>query len=185
MSEFIGTFLGEVTDNEDPKRRGRLKVRVPKVNEPESGWALPCGMGGGTLGRGRHSIPKVGSMVFVRYLEGDPDKPIWEYGPWLLESPDEEDTPDGATTDVVAGANAADVHGFESDVWRVAIDDAAQTMTLVHKPSGNHVTWEGSKHELNVRLHTIFRVDCDGLVDIRGTRITLNSRVVLPTGRPI
>ena len=87
------TYGGIVEDNQDPMKIGRMKVRVPHVygsNITGSGyigvndlpWALPAGMpAGGTHASGGFSqLPAVGDKVFVRFLDGEPEKPIWEWG---------------------------------------------------------------------------------------------------------
>lgn len=74
---FYGKYRGVVTNNDDPLKQGRLKVRVPDImSEDESGWALPCfpflGHGMGIFG-----LPVVGSGVWVEFEQGNPDYPIW------------------------------------------------------------------------------------------------------------
>ena len=40
---YFGKYRGIVTDNDDPNRLGRLRVRVQDVlGDQESGWALPA-----------------------------------------------------------------------------------------------------------------------------------------------
>jgi uncharacterized protein involved in type VI secretion and phage assembly len=75
--EFYGKYRGIVTDNEDPNRRGRLRVRVQDVlGDQESGWALPAVPYAGD-GVGLYLIPPVGTFVWVEFEHGDPDYPIW------------------------------------------------------------------------------------------------------------
>lgn len=72
---------------------GRVRVRVPMVYGPVSGafgnipdgnlpWALPAGIpAGGTPNSGGFSwIPSPGDRVWVRFLDGEPEKPVWEWG---------------------------------------------------------------------------------------------------------
>ncbi len=87
------TYAGTVENNEDPLKLGRLKVRVPHVFGSDSTgsgyipvndlpWALPAGMpaGGSNASGGFSQIPAVGDCVWVRFLDGEPEKPIWEWG---------------------------------------------------------------------------------------------------------
>ena len=41
---FYGKYRGLVVNNDDPKRLGRLRLRVPSVLGPDvvTGWAMPC-----------------------------------------------------------------------------------------------------------------------------------------------
>jgi hypothetical protein len=87
------TYAGTVENNQDPLKLGRLKVRVPHVwgsSSTGSGyiptndlpWALPAGMpaGGSSASGGFSQLPAVGDSVWVRFLDGEPEKPIWEWG---------------------------------------------------------------------------------------------------------
>jgi len=87
------TYAGTVESNLDPLKLGRLKVRVPHVYGTTSAgvgyigtndlpWALPAGLpAGGTPNSGGFSLlPEVGDPVWVRFLDGEPEKPVWEWG---------------------------------------------------------------------------------------------------------
>lgn len=75
--EFYGKYRGIVSDNDDPNRLGRLRVRVQDVlGEQESGWALPAVPYAGDS-VGLYLIPPVDAFVWVEFEHGDPDYPIW------------------------------------------------------------------------------------------------------------
>lgn len=87
------TYGGLVENNKDPLKLGRLKVRVPHVYGSTGGgsgfvatndlpWALPAGMpaGGSARSGGFSQLPETGDKVWVRFLDGEPEKPVWEWG---------------------------------------------------------------------------------------------------------
>jgi uncharacterized protein involved in type VI secretion and phage assembly len=76
---FYGKYRGFVVDNDDPKRLGRLRLRVPSVLGPSvvTGWALPCVPYGGDVNQGFLCIPERGAGVWVEFEEGDLEFPIW------------------------------------------------------------------------------------------------------------
>lgn len=91
--EYLGTYCGLVVDTTDPLRLGRVKVRVPVlhgmydgpiglVEDQDLPWFLPAGLpAGGTQESGGVSwIPVPGDQVWVRFLDGDLTKPVWEWG---------------------------------------------------------------------------------------------------------
>lgn len=91
-----GKFRGSVTDNQDPQKRGRLKLSVPSVlDAQESDWALPCLPFGGGSGFGLFVVPEVGAQVWVEFEEGDIHRPIWTGTFWQQES----DVPSDAAKD--------------------------------------------------------------------------------------
>lgn len=82
MGKFFGKYRARVINNKDPKKMGRIKVECPKVlGKFESEWCLPC-FPYGADGVGTIQIPREGSLVWIEFEEGDPDKPIWTGTIW-------------------------------------------------------------------------------------------------------
>ena len=89
---LVFTYGGVVENNQDPLKLGRLKVRVPQVYGCAGGtgyigtndlpWALPVGLPAGSnkFSGGFSHLPEVGDKVWVRFLDGEQEKPIWEWG---------------------------------------------------------------------------------------------------------
>jgi Type VI secretion system/phage-baseplate injector OB domain len=92
VNRFFATYAGTVEATNDPERVGRLKVRVPLIYGPSNAneaisvsdlpWAPPAGLpaGGSANSGGLVWLPEVGDHVWVRFLDGEPEKPIWEWG---------------------------------------------------------------------------------------------------------
>lgn len=76
-TKVFGKYRGQVINNVDPERRGRLQVEVPAVYGTERiNWALPCVPFAGP-NVGLHLIPPVGANVWVEFEGGEIDYPIW------------------------------------------------------------------------------------------------------------
>lgn len=72
-----GKYPGVVVNPIDPELRGRMLVQVPDVWGPNvSSWAHPCLPWGG-ISMGMYVMPAVGSNVWVEFLHGDIERPIW------------------------------------------------------------------------------------------------------------
>jgi hypothetical protein len=101
--ELLGTYCGVVENVKDPEKLGRVKVRVPHVyafiGQNDIPWALPAGMpaGNSPASGGFSHLPGVGDQVFVRFLDGEPEKPVWEWG-----------------NQTIAGAQALKLHQYEA-----------------------------------------------------------------------
>ncbi len=93
MPTPIYTTCGGIVEavDTDPERLGRLKVRVPTVYGPAEGgtistddlpWAMPAGLPAGATAESGAMVwlPQVGDAVWVRFLDGLPEQPIWEWG---------------------------------------------------------------------------------------------------------
>lgn len=101
--EWPGLYRGMVEEIMDPELRGRLKVRVNGVHPDSSAvpvehlhWAEPL-YGDSGLNYGDFHVPyRVGDWVYVMFLGGHPDYPIW-FGSWygmprgtgIAETPEE------------------------------------------------------------------------------------------------
>lgn len=82
-SQYFGKYAGVVSEIEDPDNRGRLKAQVPDVYGEQilSPWALPCTPYCGD-GMGFYQIPPVGTGVWIEFVGGDINRPIWSGCRW-------------------------------------------------------------------------------------------------------
>ncbi|MGK7948125.1 MAG: VgrG-related protein [Xenococcaceae cyanobacterium] len=77
------TFLvGIVTDNNDPEKWGRVKVKFPTLTEDHtSNWARIVGIGAGN-NRGFDCLPEINDEVLVGFEHGDIHRPYVIGGVW-------------------------------------------------------------------------------------------------------
>jgi uncharacterized protein involved in type VI secretion and phage assembly len=77
---YLGIYPGRVENNIDPQGMGRIMVSVADVggNSPLT-WAMPCLP---VTGRnmGMFTVPPIGSGVWVQFIRGDTDYPVWMGG---------------------------------------------------------------------------------------------------------
>ncbi len=77
-----GVVVGIVTDNDDPDRLGRVKLRFPSLSaDYESHWARVAAPGNGAS-RGTVWIPEVNDEVLVAFESGDRQRPFVVGGLW-------------------------------------------------------------------------------------------------------
>jgi uncharacterized protein involved in type VI secretion and phage assembly len=91
-SHHFGKYRGEVTDNADPNKRGRLKVKVPAVLASVEMWAVPCVPYAGDK-TGFFFLPEPGTGVWVEFEGGDPSFPIWTGFFWADGQMPDDGTP--------------------------------------------------------------------------------------------
>ncbi|MFO1434526.1 MAG: phage baseplate assembly protein V [Candidatus Competibacteraceae bacterium] len=150
-----GKFRGVVSDNRDPEKRGRLKLRVPSVlDQEETDWALPCLPYGGGAGYGLFLVPPPGAQVWVEFEEGDLHRPLWTGTCWQQ------------TGDVPTDAAKS-----------------PPTAHLLQTPAGHLVQLDDENGARQLRLHHAggaeLLIDNDGIVtltDSNGATVTLDAK---------
>lgn len=129
----FGFYRGFVVNNADPEKVGRVTCRVPGLIEPESGWAWPMAMGGGSPQNGSWDVPKIGANIYVLFHQGDVDEPHYMHG-WYGR---------GMPSDPVSGASASDaankIKCFETDRHLVVLDGADGKVIIKDKESSTGV----------------------------------------------
>lgn len=80
--QYFGVYQGVVTNIQDEEKRGRIKCKIPDVlKDKESAWCDPmvtvaydyCG---------DFCIPLVNEMVWIMFIAGDPNRPVYFGGWW-------------------------------------------------------------------------------------------------------
>lgn len=71
--KYIRHYIGEVADNEDPLKLGRVLIIIQELRwdtKDKGSWAFP---------RDKHSmsVPKIGDWVEMYFINGDPNLPVY------------------------------------------------------------------------------------------------------------
>ncbi len=99
-ARHYGKYRGTVSDNNDPRKQGRVKVKVPEIlGDVDSGWALPCAPYAGDKS-GAYTVPPNGAGVWVEFEAGDVSRPIWAGCWWSSEKVPADEAGTTATPDV-------------------------------------------------------------------------------------
>lgn len=83
---YYGLYEGIVINNNDPEKRGRLQVKIPSVlgEQTFEDWIYGKAIFNGK-DMGIFAIPSVSSGVWITFINGDAERPIWEMG-WFTDS---------------------------------------------------------------------------------------------------
>ena len=81
-NKYYGLYQGVVTNIEDPEKRGRIKVKCPSLlGKTESAWCDPLVQVAYDNG-GDFCIPTVDETVWLQFIAGDINKPVYMGGWW-------------------------------------------------------------------------------------------------------
>ena len=157
---YFGFYYGIVQAEVDPEKWGRIKVECNEIWGAGniSPWCEPI-MSGSDSKTGEVWIPDEGAVVLIAFIEGDPDQPIWLWGPWFDS---EEGLPNHAqgTTDAsdsgIKGLGAGFIPSSQADpeypYWKglrtgkghmIEYDDTPnkERVQVYHK-SGSHLEFQ-------------------------------------------
>lgn len=199
-----GVVTAVVTNTDDPKGWGRVKVKFPWLaDDVESDWArlaLPDAGGGG----GMAAAPAVGDEVLVAFAHGDFSRPFVLGGLWNGRSPAPPEVTDaqrGAHSQVRAwrsrnGHRVTMRDDLERGVTvetaaghRLTLDDSGDQITLSSRDGltirldnrKRRITIEGdgdvnvaANGNMNLRARGNMNLAADGQVNVKGAMINLN-----------
>ena len=195
------TFLvGIVTDNNDPEKWGRVKVKFPTLTEDHaSNWARVVGIGAGN-NRGFDCLPEINDEVLVGFEHGDIHRPYVIGGVW-----NGQDRPPELVTDSIQGDRVRlrtfktrtghifqfveeDKGGSKAGVYlkttkghEVKLNDSQQKIEIKTK-GGHEIIMDDrgstidikSTANLSIKAQGNIEIKADGVITIQGAQIYLN-----------
>lgn len=144
-SRYYGKYRGLVRDNNDPTKRGRVKVEVPAVLNDLTVWAMPCLPYAGNK-VGLYAIPEPGAGVWVEFEAGDPSYPIWVGGFWADNELPEDEQGTEATPSLR-------IFRTEQGL-QISFNDQAEKITLSDGNGSNFLTIEVQEGKIKVQAAT-------------------------------
>lgn len=137
--KIYGVVVGVVTNNQDPEKMGRVKVRFPWLNETdESHWARVATMMAGP-DRGSWFLPEVDDEVLVAFGHGDVREPYVVGSLWNGVDTPPRDNADGQNNERVIKSRLGHelIFGDEDGKGKVEIKTKAGHQLLLDDTSGS------------------------------------------------
>jgi hypothetical protein len=186
VRRYFGVYEGTVIETEDPSGKWRVRLSIPGIAD-KSAWAKPFGtLGGGGPQRGGWVVPDVGADVYVVFLNGDPERPL--YAPAGFS-----DAPDGSEMPVPArDAPAKEAHlvptlqlmGGRLSFY-VDEREGQRKFVIEDNELGDAIVWDLEKGGLRVKMTSAILLEADGLIRADALQIQIGERIVDVTPKPI
>lgn len=186
--KLFGLYEGVVINRNDPEGLCRCKVAIPGIFDPQTEndgpWCRPRGCG--SKNWGTNEAPPKGADVYIQFVNGNPEHPVWE-----LAFPGK---PNGES-EVFPEYEDPDVQVFGRGAFRIVLDQREgqkRALLKVVKTIGNQeqdIVWLEVNYEdnsaklfaesaLGLEAGAIVDINSPGSVQVRGRKVT-------PSNKPI
>ena len=142
-ARIAGVAVGIVTNNQDPDKLGRVKVRFPWLSdEDESQWArIAAPMAGND--RGAYFLPEVDDEVLVAFEHGDIRFPYVVGALW-----NGKDAPPASNSD--GKNNVRVIKSRSGHVVKLNDEDGKETIEIVDKSEKNSIVVDTAKNTITI-----------------------------------
>jgi uncharacterized protein involved in type VI secretion and phage assembly len=173
-----GLVIGIVTDNQDPEKQGRVKVKYPWLSpDHASDWARVVSVGAGPT-RGIQFVPEINDEVLVGFEQDDVLHPYVLGGLW-----NGVDAPPGDQGKIVSGGKVQQRVIQSRTGHTIVLDDADGAGGItVQDRSGNMIMLDSGSNALKIKIKGDATLECDGnlslkaqgQVEIKGTGVKID-----------
>jgi uncharacterized protein involved in type VI secretion and phage assembly len=133
--------IGIVTDNKDPSKLGRVKVKIPILSDQDTTWWCPIVMFGGGKNRGWFFIPEVNDEVLVLFEHGDGQRPIIVGALWNGKDKPPDKNP-GSVPRRIIKSRAGSKVTFDDEKGSISLEDGGGKGKITFDAGSNKITIE-------------------------------------------
>lgn len=162
-SKITGVVVGIVTNNQDPDKMGRVKLKFPWLSDEEEGyWArMAVPMAGNE--RGTYFLPEVNDEVLVAFEQGDARFPYVVGALWNGRDAPPAENGDGKN-------NIRVIKSRSGHVIRLTDEDGKEKIEIVDKSGNNSVVFDTAGNTITITA------DKDIVLSASKGSIKLNAR---------
>lgn len=139
--------IGVVTDNKDPSKLGRVKVKIPILSDKDTSFWVPIIMQGAGKNRGWFFIPEVEDEVLVMFEQGDINRPLVVGALWGGKDKPPEKNPGSNPKRVIKSRQGSKVT-FDDEEMKIVIEDGTGKGKLTFDSNNNKIIIEALKGDV-------------------------------------
>lgn len=183
---FHGLYEATVMENVDPEGKWRVRAKVDGITDLCT-WARPHGtIGGGGPQRGGWVVPDIGADVFVQFVNGDVERPVYSCDGWAEPAAGSE-MPRPARDVPPEEAHLVPSLQLCGGRLSVYVDGrpGKRKLVLEDLELGDAIVWDLEEGGLRVKMTSAILLEVDGLLRAVALQATVNGRLVETSPKPI
>lgn len=167
---FYGVTVGVVTNNQDPDKLGRVKVRFPWLSgEEESSWARVASPMAGKE-RGLFLLPEVDDEVLLAFEHGRPEFPYVLGSLWNGKDKPPEDNGDGKN-------NIRSITSRNGHIIRLDDTDGSEKIEILDKSGKNTIVIDTAANTITLTADADIKIESSGgKLQLSGSGIEIKSQ---------
>jgi uncharacterized protein involved in type VI secretion and phage assembly len=130
-----------VTDNKDPSKLGRVKIKIPVLSNTDTSWWAPIVMLGAGKNRGWFFIPEINDEVLVLFEHGDLNRPLVVGALWGGKDKPPDKNPGSNPRRVIKSREGSKIT-FDDEKEQLIFEDGKNKGRLTFDAKANKITIE-------------------------------------------
>jgi uncharacterized protein involved in type VI secretion and phage assembly len=168
-------MIGIVTDNKDPDKLMRVKVKFPALSEQDTTWWISVISYGAGKDRGWFFLPEVNDEVLVGFEHGDINRPVVIGALWNGSDAPPEEQSSGNPKRVLVSRSGSRIE-FDDDANTIVIKDGggkgeitfkADDNKLIIEAKSGDVVFTAPSDEMQIKATDAIEMKADMNMDIR------------------
>jgi len=180
-SRIYGVVMAIVTNNQDPDKMGRVRVKFPWLSDDHESWWARIATPMAGAGRGIYFLPEVNDEVLVAFDHGDVRFPYVLGGLW-----NGKDAPPATNDD--GENNIRVIHSRSGHLIRLDDTSGDEKVEIIDKTQGNSITIKSSDNSITItctgklKLHATAGVEMTSDANIK---IQASAGIDIQAGAPM
>ena len=173
----FGVVVGIVTNNQDPEKLGRIKVKFPWLSDDdESNWARVASPMAGPQ-RGMYFLPEVEDEVLVMFEYGQMDRPFVIGSLWNKQDKPPTDNEDGKNDKRLIQSRSGHTILFHDKAGeeKIVIADKTGVNTIVIDAKENSITIAAEK-DFIIKANGNIMIEAAGDMSFKSANIALEAQ---------
>lgn len=139
-SRVFEPVIGIVTDNKDPSKLGRVKVKIPVLSDQDTTFWCPIIMLGAGKNRGWFFIPEKDDEVLMMFEHGDLNRPLVVGALWNGKDKPPDTNPGGDPRRVIKSREGN----------KITFDDANEKLIIEDGVGKGRITFDAKANKITI-----------------------------------